>query len=132
MITLNKTTVYTNDETAIFKYFYCGLEAEKGNIETTNGSRFLAVDSGKDYVYNNDNHTWTEMQTGGGGGGEPAQYLKTIVKDTTNSTITITDKSGNTTTFEYGGGIANKIVHLYTYTNGEKRLVGSEDLGEVA
>ncbi len=41
---------------------------------------------------------------GGGGGGTPSQYLKTITKNTTDKTITIKDKQGNETTFEYGGG----------------------------
>lgn len=50
--------------------------------------------------------------SGGGGGGEPAQYLKSIVKDDVNKTITITDKEGNTTTFEYGSGVSSLIVEV--------------------
>ena len=44
-----------------------------------------------------------QNQKNGGGGGEPAQYLKTIAKDDVNKKITITDKVGNETEFGYGG-----------------------------
>lgn len=36
--------------------------------------------------------------------GEPNEYLKSVTKDTENQTITITDKSDNEVTFEYGSG----------------------------
>lgn len=67
---------------------------------------------------------------GGGGGGEPSAYLKTIAKDDVNKTITITDKQGNATTFEFGGGITNKLIHEYTYTNGEVSYNGTSNEGE--
>ena len=41
---------------------------------------------------------------GGGGGGEPAAYLKSIEKDETNKEVTITDKEGTETKFPYGSG----------------------------
>lgn len=71
---------------------------------------------------------WNALK-GSGGGGEPSAYLKTIVKDETNHTITITDKQGNATTFEFGGGITNKLIHEYTYTNGETSLNGTSNEG---
>ena len=40
----------------------------------------------------------------GGGGGEPAAYLKSIDKDETNKEVTITDKEGTETKFPYGSG----------------------------
>ena len=49
-------------------------------------------------------------EQGGGGGGEPAQYLKTIEKDETNKKVTITDKQGNETEFPYGSSPAYDLI----------------------
>ena len=52
---------------------------------------------------------------------EPEQYLKTIVKDETNYQITITDKTGITTTFPYSSH-SYRYLHTMILTDGNYQI----------
>lgn len=67
--------------------------------------------------YGRQNGNWTEVKVA-----EPNQYLKSITKDTTNQTITITDKTDKAVTFEYGKGEG---------TNDYENLINKPQIGGV-
>lgn len=66
----NKLVVIESDGTALnLADIYCNSDDTKPTENLANGSKLTEVDTGKTYLFDEDNEEWVEYSAGGGGGG---------------------------------------------------------------
>ena len=66
----NKLVVIESDGTTLnLADIYCNSDDTKPTENLANGSKLTEVDTGKTYLFDEDNEEWVEYSAGGGGGG---------------------------------------------------------------
>lgn len=105
MITRITDRFISNDDG--FKTLYAGLSTDAKPADAHNADEYLAVDTGKRYMYDAEGETWHEIATSKGETGATGNGIASVAKTSTSGlvdTYTITFTNGQTTTFEVTNG----------------------------